>query len=173
MQFFSGFSLQNEEHFFSDILDESSYCVAGFSYGAIKALRYARKCLQEGQRIDRVQLLSPAFFQTKGEKFKQLQLRGFKRDKEQYLQAFLGLCFTPYDVQGVQTVEVTSNELEELLYYEWSVADLVELSARGVEIEVYLGGEDKIVDAQAAREFFRDCATVTYIKHANHFLQTS
>ena len=36
---------------------------------------------------------------------------------------------------------------------------------------VYLGGEDKIIDVEAAREFFLHVATVTYIKNANHFLQ--
>ena len=38
-------------------------------------------------------------------------------------------------------------------------------------IEVYLGAEDKIVEAKEVKEFFIEVATVTYIKNANHFLQ--
>jgi hypothetical protein len=44
---------------------------------------------------------------------------------------------------------------------------------RGINIEVYLGGEDKIIDVTGAREFFLEVATVTYIKDANHFLLTN
>lgn len=170
MKFFSGFSLQNEEHFFSNILDESAYCVAGFSYGAIKAVRYAHTALKEGKRLDRLQLLSPAFFQTKSEKFKRLQLLGYNKNKDYYLQNFLSLCFAPHNPQRVENSETTKTQLHELLYHEWCGSDLLEISSHGVEIEVYLGGKDQIVDTQAARDFFCNFATVTYIKDANHFL---
>jgi hypothetical protein len=64
-------------------------------------------------------------------------------------------------------------ELEELLEYEWSLAELVALRQSGIKIEVYLGAKDSIIDAMAARDFFRDVATVTFIQNANHFLQTN
>ena len=69
MKFYSGFSLQNESHFFDSFILKSDYCVCGFSYGAIKALRYAKEQLENRQRIDTLQLFSPAFFQTKTQKF--------------------------------------------------------------------------------------------------------
>ena len=60
-KYFNGFSLQNEEELFSEYLLQSELCVAGFSYGAQKAFEYVYK---SKERIDRLILLSPAFFQT-------------------------------------------------------------------------------------------------------------
>ena len=172
MQFFSGFSLQKEEHFFDELIDTSDYNICGFSYGAIKAFQHTKKLLDEGKRVDRLQLFSPAFFQTKSEKFKRLQLLSFSKSQEKYLEQFIASCFSPYEKQVVQHSSATITQLEELLHFEWSVAELVELENKGVSIEVYLGAKDKIIDVNGAREFFLDVATVTYIKEANHFLQT-
>ncbi len=171
MQFFSGFSLQNEKEFFKDYIDESEYCVAGFSYGAIKALAFVKTQLQMGVRVDRLQLLSPAFFQTKEKKFKKLQLMGYKKNKQKYLESFMQSCFAPYSVQKVQQVETKEEELQELLEYVWNDEDFAYLEKKGVVVEVFLGGKDSIIDVEGAREFFLQNAIVTYIKDANHFLQ--
>ena len=64
MQFFSGFSLQNDEKFFREFIQESDFCVCGFSYGAIKAFEYTQQLLEEGKRVDTLQLFSPAFFKA-------------------------------------------------------------------------------------------------------------
>jgi len=173
MQFFNGFSLQNEQHFFTSFIKESDYTVCGFSYGAIKALEYVQKSLREGKRVDTLQLFSPAFFQSRDEKFKRLQLMAYRKNEDVYLSQFLNACFLPYERQEVSRSITVLEELEELLHYEWNKQDLVSLSTKGVVIEVYLGGEDQIVDADAAKAFFMDVATVTYIKEANHFLQLS
>jgi len=173
MKFFSGFSLQNEESLFEEILQKNEYTISGFSYGAIKALNATLKALSDGERVDRLQLLSPAFFQTKDEKFKRLQLRSFKRDSAKYLEQFIASCFYPYKERAIEHCEPTYEALEELLYYEWRDDILEKLQTSGVKIEVYLGGEDRIVDVDAAREFFVARTTVTYIKKANHFLQTN
>ena len=61
-------------------------------------------------------------------------------------------------------------ELQELLYYEWSEEKLQKLIEKGVKIEVYLGGNDKIIDASKAQEFFKEFATVYYIKEKGHLL---
>ncbi len=171
MKFFSGFSLTNEEYLFEQFIDSSEYNVCGFSYGAIKALNYVVEELNRGNRIDRLELLSPAFFQNKDAKFKKLQLLSYRKNKELYLNQFLKSCFDPYEKKIVQNVDTQVEELEELLYYKWDEEKLSYLSSRGVVIEVYLGSEDMIVDALSAKEYFLECSTVTYIKKANHFLQ--
>jgi hypothetical protein len=173
MKFYSGFSLKNEKYLFSELIKKSDYTVCGFSYGAIKALRAAKGVLDEGKRIDRLQLLSPAFFQTKDEKFKRLQLMSYKKNKEIYLKQFISSCFTPFEKKIVEHTDTTIDELRELLEYEWDLEDFKELIERGVKIEVYLGGQDRIIDVNAAKELFLEVATVTYIKDANHFLQTT
>lgn len=171
MRFFSGFSLTNEEHFFDAFVSKSDFTVCGFSYGAIKALRETLKSLQEHKRVDRLQLFSPAFFQTKSEKFKRLQSISFNRTKEAYIEQFINSCFTPYPPKKIELAQSSAQELEDLLWYEWDKKELEYIVKSGVVIEVYLGSEDAIIDVNAAKEFFLDVATVTYIKGANHFLQ--
>lgn len=173
MHYFNGFSLKEEKHFFDAYILDSEYSVCGFSYGAIKALKFTLHAMKEGKRVDRLILLSPAFFQTHSTKFKKLQLLSYRKDKELYLQNFLKACFVPHAMKKTEHYETDVTELEELLGYEWSLAELVALRERGIIIEVYLGAKDGIIDAMAALEFFRDVATVTFIQNANHFLQTN
>jgi hypothetical protein len=170
MKFFSGFSLTNEEYLFEEYIDPSQYSICGFSYGAIKALRVTSKMLTDSQRVDRLQLFSPAFFQTKEEKFKRLQLMSYKKSKLLYLKQFMKGCFFPYEEKIVENIDTDISELKELLEYEWSMDKLKEISQSGVKIEVYLGSKDAIIDVLRAKEFFLEVATVTYIKEANHFL---
>ena len=172
MKFFSGFSLRNEVDFFKPFINESNYSVCGFSYGAIKAFEYVQKALKEGNRVDRLQLLSPAFFQSKDEKFRRLQLMAYRKNEDEYLRQFINACFLPYERREVEHSVTVLEELEELLMYVWSRDELKALADKGVVIEVYLGGRDQIVDSVAAKEFFLDVATVTYIKNGNHFLLT-
>lgn len=172
MQFFSGFSLQNESYLFKEYINDTKYTVAGFSYGAIKALEYVKKSLASKKRVDTLQLFSPAFFQTRDAKFKRLQLLSFTKSEILYMKQFIKICFEPYEQKIVEQKKSTKEELEELLYYEWDLDELEELVQKGVKIEVYLGKEDKIIDVEGAREFFTKISTVTYIKGANHFLQT-
>jgi hypothetical protein len=171
MKFFSGFSLRDESSFFEDFIQETQYCIYGFSYGAIKALKHTQELLKSGERVDRLQLFSPAFFQTKAQKFKRVQTLAYSTNREAYLEQFIDACFLPYKRKTVLFKESNLEELEELLEYKWLLSDLAPLRDAGVKIEVYLGSEDKIIDVEAAREFFLRVATVTYIKNANHFLQ--
>lgn len=171
MRFYSGFYLKNEYVLFDKYINTSAYCVCGFSYGAIKAQEYVLNQLKLGKRVDTLQLLSPAFFQTKEEKFKRLQLVSYRKNKENYLMNFINSCFCPHDKKDIEYCETTIKELDELLAHEWNKEKLKKLVQKGVKIEVYLGGEDKIIDVESAREFFLEVATVTYMKNANHFLQ--
>lgn len=174
MQFFSGFSLQNEQYLFEAFIKKSDLSVCGFSYGAIKAFEYVQECLETSKRVDTLQLFSPAFFQTKDQKFKRLQLMSYKKNKELYLENFIGSCFAPYEKKIVELNENdTIDDLQKLLEYEWDLQELQKIVDAGVVLEVYLGFEDKIIDAEGAYRFFRQVANVTSIKKANHFLQLS
>ena len=169
MTFFSGFALKDEAHFFSDLIIESDFSVVGFSYGAIKAIEYALTC---NRRIDRLYLLSPAFFETKSERFKTLQLRAFDKNSSLYIQNFIANCFSPYEVEEVALDEPKKESLEQLLYYVYSHEKLDTLVQRGVEIITYIGGSDTIIDAKGAKAFFVEYGKVYYIKEANHFLRS-
>lgn len=174
MQFFSGFSLKNEEYLFTPYIKRSDFSVCGFSYGAIKALEYVLEALEKKKRVDTLQLFSPAFFQTKDAKFKRLQLMAYRKNKAIYLENFIGSCFAPYERKIVEfNRDDTIDDLQKLLEYEWSLEDLQKIADAGVVIEVYLGFEDKIIDVEGAYSFFKQVANVTLIKEANHFLQLS
>ncbi|WP_457743798.1 pimelyl-ACP methyl ester esterase BioV [Sulfurimonas sp.] len=173
MKFFSGFSLKNEEPFFEPFIKRSDFTICGFSYGAIKAFKATKELLVLGKRVDTLQLFSPAFFETTSDKFKRLQMLSYSKNRMMYMQQFIDSCFAPYPKKELEFQKTTKDELDELLTYRWNMAELQELQNRGVTIEVYLGGNDKIIDVNAAREFFLNVATVTYIKEANHFLQNS
>ena len=173
MKFYSGFSLNKESYLFKEYINSSKYCICGFSYGAIKAYEEVKKQLKLRNRVDRLQLFSPAFFQTKDAKFKRLQLIAYRKNEDVYLRQFINSCFFPHAKKIVEHSTTVIDELQELLNYEWDIDGLEELVQNGVKIEVYLGSEDAIVDAQKAKEFFLEVATVTYIKNANHFLLTS
>ncbi|MDF1883346.1 pimelyl-ACP methyl ester esterase BioV [Sulfurimonas sp. SAG-AH-194-C21] len=173
MKFFSGFSLKNEAFLFEAFLNNGAYTVSGFSYGSIKALKYAQEQVQMGKRVDTLQLLSPVFFQTQGGKFQRVQMLAYTKDKKKYMQNFIKSCFMPYPQRKIEFTKTSKENLEELLAYQWSIPDLLELQSKGVKIEVYLGSSDAIIDVEEARKLFLDVATVTYIKEANHFLQVS
>lgn len=170
MTFYSGFSLKNDAVLFEAYLLQSEYTVAGFSYGAIKALKHA---LESKTRVDTVQLFSPAFFQNQPEKFKRLQMMGFKKDAQSYMQSFFKSCFLPSRIDERVILHPGSEaELEELLNFTYSTAELKVLCDKGIKLEVYLGSEDKIIDAKAAKAFFLPYATTYMINHAGHTLQT-
>ena len=171
MKFYSGFSLSNESAFFEGFIKKSDYTVSGFSYGAIKAFKEVQRRIEEGIRVDTLQLFSPAFFQTKSDKFKRLQTLSYTKSESKYLEQFIDGCFAPYEKKKLVHVQTHVEELEELLEYVWNVEQLKVLEDKGVAIEVYLGGKDKIIDVKSTEEFFLEVATVSYIKNANHFLE--
>ncbi|WP_345978050.1 pimelyl-ACP methyl ester esterase BioV [Sulfurimonas sp. HSL3-7] len=166
--YYNGFALQGESHFFDAFLAEGPYARSGFSYGAIKAFK---ETLKSEKRIDTLQLISPAFFQSKSEKFKRLQRMGYQKSSDAYIANFTKNCFLPHGVQDVLFSQHCYEELDELLSYEWKHDELRSVAARGTKIEVYLGSEDRITDVEAAYAFFVPFATVYLIKGANHFLQ--
>ncbi|MFA7070489.1 MAG: pimelyl-ACP methyl ester esterase BioV [Sulfurimonas sp.] len=171
MIYFNGFSLQDEQGFFADFIDESDFCICGFSYGAIKAFEFTLKNLKDGKRVDKLQLFSPAFFHGADERFVKLQLLGYKKGSSSYIEQFITNSFLPYKKSDIVLGYSDEEQLRELLEYRWSEDELKFLLRSGVVLEVYIGGEDHIIDVQKAMEFFLTFASLTYIKKANHFLE--
>ncbi len=168
MRYFNGFSLEGEEVFFKDKLLESDYCVAGFSRGAQEAFEYV---LNSTDRIDRLILLSPAFFQNHKKSFVRTQLRYYKADPLAYRDQFLkNVAYPSSMVLDEHVREGSYGELEALLSYEWDGLKILELIDRGVVIEVFMGEADKIVDAQKSFEFFSELTTTYLIKEVGHLL---
>ncbi len=167
MKFFSGFCFENESELFGEYIDNGEFCVAGFSKGAIEAFEYSLTCKE---RIDKLQLFSPAFFQNQDEKFKRLQILSFKRDEKKYIENFLKSCTDSTKDMEKFFKKGTLEELEFLLRYKWSETSLSELKDRGVKIEVFLGSEDKIIKAKEASLFFTPFATVYLLKNRPHTL---
>ena len=168
MRYFNGFSLCNEEEFFKEQLIESEYAVAGFSYGAQKAFEYAYNTTE---RVDRLVLISPAFFQNHKKSFIKTQLRYFKADKEAYTRQFLKNVAYPSSVDLSSYVSGgTYEELGALLSYVWKKEKVLELLERGVTIEVFMGDSDKIVDVEKSYEFFSELVPVYLFKGRGHLL---
>jgi pimeloyl-ACP methyl ester carboxylesterase len=168
VNFFSGFSLDGESALFSSYIKEGPYTVCGFSLGAIDAFEYA---LNSTDRIDTLQLFSPAFFQDSSEKFKRVQTLNYKRDRESYEMNFLKNISYPSDIDMRAYFKPDNIEsLEKLLNYVWEKDGVEQLKSKGVLIEVYLGGKDKIIDSQKAYDFFKEFATLYFIKEGGHIL---
>nr|WP_295420857.1 pimelyl-ACP methyl ester esterase BioV [Sulfurovum sp.] len=169
MVYFNGFSLQKEQELFSDYLLENDLCVAGFSYGAQRAFEYAYR---SKERIDRLILLSPAFFQTQKASFIRTQLRYFQAGKEAYVKQFLTNVAFPSNLDLSACLNVGSKEeLEALLIYQWYRRKIEEVLERGTTIEVFLGSDDKIIDAKAAFDFFAPLTTTYFMKNMGHLLR--
>ena len=168
MKYFNGFSLHNEEKIFDDYFAKSDYTVVGFSYGAQQAFEYV---YASKKRIDKLILLSPAFFQTQKSSFVRTQLHYFEAGKEAYVKQFLSNVSYPSDIDLSEYLNVgTKEELKALLTYVWDEKKIQGLLDRGTTIEVFLGEEDKILDAQEAMNFFKKRCTLYSIKKSGHLL---
>jgi len=170
MKYFNGFSLQYEEKLFTPYLINSDYCVSGFSYGAQQAFEYV---YHAKKRIDRLILLSPAFFQTQKSSFIRTQLRYFEAGQEAYVKQFLANATYPSSLNLSNYLKVgTKEELEALLTYHWDIKKIQEVLDRGITIEVFLGNKDKIIDAQEAFNFFLPLTTTYFMKGVGHVLKS-
>ncbi len=169
MNFYSGFSLKGEEEIFDSFLDKRDFCVSGFSLGAIEAFEYV---LNTKNRVDKLQLFSPAFFEDKDKKFKRLQLIFYKKDSDAYITNFLKNIALPLSYDMSSYLQKGSyEELEKLLYYAWDGKKLQEIKDRNIQIEVYLGEKDHIINSALAKEFFIEFATIYFIKNSGHILK--
>lgn len=169
--YFSGFCLKDEEVLFSNYREVGDFCISGFSFGAIKALQYTIKQLKNNKRVDKLQLFSPAFFIDKNIKYKRVQLMFFKKDEEEYKNNFIKNIAYPKNIDLSKYVSNgTYGQLDLLLNFKWEKEDLEYIISNGVKIEVYLGGNDKIIDSFKAKEYFKNFAEVYFIKKLGHIL---
>ncbi len=168
MKYFSGFCLCNEKEIFKEFLEEKEFVVAGFSYGAQKALDFA---LNSKKRVDKLQLFSPAFFDY-NQKIVDLNLKAFKKDKNLYIKNFLtkagidNLLMNSFE--DFYICECNEKDLYKLFTFDWKKIKEI----KDIKIEVFLGEFDKIIALKKAYEFFRNYADVYLIKKANHFLRS-
>jgi len=148
VKYFNGFSLSNEEILFKDFITQHKHTVAGFSYGAQRAFEYT---YTSTHRIDRLVLLSPAFFQDEKSSFIRTQLRYFDTAKEAYISQFLANVTYPSSIDLSEYLSIGAKEdLKALLTYTWDKDKILTLLERGITIEVFLGAEDKIIHRENA-----------------------
>ena len=164
MRFYSGFCFWGEKELFKDYLEEG-FVVAGFSYGAQKALIDA---VHTTKRVDKLQLLSPAFF-PKNPKFTKLQIDAYKKDKNSYIKKFIENVKYPKDIDIEKYLDKTELfELEEMFEFNWGLIEYAK--KKNIDIEVFIGEKDKIIDTKNAVQFFKNYAKVYFIKDVGHLL---
>lgn len=167
--FFSGFCLRNEKEIFSDFIIKNDFTISGFSYGAQKAFEYV---LNSKNRVDLLQLFSPAFFQNRDIKYKRLQLLYFEKNEEEYCKNFLLNTSKPNQIDiSKYFYKDSKKELEELLFYQWKDHKLEYLKNHNIRLEVYLGENDLIIESKIVKDFFKQYGDVYYIKNVGHTLK--
>jgi len=168
--YFNGFSLTGEETLFEDYITEGDTCVVGFSYGAQKAFEYV---YHTQERIDRLILLSPAFFQAEKPSFVRTQLRYFEAGKKAYIEQFLKNVTYPSSVDLTKYLKIgTKEELESLLTYQWDKEKIDTVLSKGTHIEVFVGEKDKIIQSHETLKFFSS-STTYLLKECGHLLKES
>ena len=166
--FFSGFCLSGEEGLFSEYFDSSSDAVCGFSYGAQKAFSYSQK----NPDIKRLILLSPAFYMQKTDEFREAQIGVFADNPELYRLKLLKKSGFAADEMTAYQADGTADALRELLYFRWDNEELNKLAMQGVQIEVYIGSKDGVVEPKPSYEFFKNCGLKTvWLENKNHILR--
>ena len=161
MKYFSGFCLCNEKELFKKYLEDGEFIVAGFSKGAQDALEYV---LNTDKRVDKLQLLSPAFFDYP-QKIIQMNLKAFEKNKSAYIKNFLTKAGF-YDEKYI--CECSRDELYRLFTFNWEKIKKI----KDIKIEIFLGEYDKILALKKAYDFFKSYGDVYFIKKANHFLRS-
>lgn len=164
--FFNGFALEMDEAVKNRFYHASDFTIAGFSYGAQRAVEEA---LQSSQRIDSLLLFSPAFFQHYDDAFKIAQLNAYEKSPQTYMKRFVKNAVAPYNY----TLSVGDHSkvmLQSLLFYNYVSSDLKKLVERGIAISVYASKLDKVVSYEQMYAFFKPYATITTFNSANHLL---
>jgi len=101
-----------------------------------------------------------------------LQTISFAKNQDMYIQNFLNQVKYPCDINIEKYIKKSSSiELEELLNYEWDVKKIQALKDKNIDIEVYVGGDDKIINPNAVLDFFTPYANIYFIKNIGHLLR--
>lgn len=145
----------------------------GANQDSCKSCKSSNSNANPPQRINRMILLSPAFFNDKNEDFKNTQMATFEKNRAIYMKAFYkNIGANAEDGAYLREIDLLdSRDLEQCLHYKFKSADLEALNARGVEIISIFGECDKIINAQIAHAFFARFGVAFFIKGANHLLR--
>ncbi len=172
MLFFSGFGFRAEKALFREYLDSGEFVIAGFSRGAQRALVEALQKIERGERLQKLQLLATAYFDYLPKAAKHKEILTFAKNPEAYMRFFYKKAAYPamLDLAPFKA-QPTLGELKELLLFSWDGSKLARLRDLGVEIEVYLGEYDTIVDSKKCAAFFKPYATIYIIRGAGHLLR--
>jgi len=165
--FYSGFCLHGEERLFDLYLPAFGDFVAGFSYGAIGAIKYAL----DNESVKNIILLSPAYYAHKEQEFKETQLAAFEADPNLYKLKLLKKSGLKEEESELYGKDGTIEELRELLFFDWNSANLASLIDRGIKVEVFIGSGDRVVEPHASSEFFGQFAKVYTLENKNHILR--
>ncbi|WP_456479366.1 pimelyl-ACP methyl ester esterase BioV [Nautilia sp.] len=153
--------MKNEQELFEGYIENGEFVVAGFSYGAQKAVEYV---LNTKKRVDKLQLLSPAFFDY-GRKIIDMNIKAFKKNRNAYIENFFKKAgFFNEKYYG----DCSERDLYSLFTFEWEIIKRI----NNVKIEIFLGEFDKIIALKKAEGFFKNYGNVYLIKKANHFLRS-
>jgi len=170
MKYFSGFCLDQESELFETLYQSNDYTVVGFSHGAQKALEYS---CNSTDRIDKLILISPAYFNLVKPSFVKAQEFHYTANKNLYMKNFYDNVAYPLDSNILQKYIKDGNkdELSELLRYKWDTNKLTELQEKGIIIEVFMGQKDKIVNTQDSLRFFENIVNSVFVfKDYGHLL---
>jgi hypothetical protein len=163
--FFSGFCVKGKRELFYPFLDDSPLVAAGFSFGAQKVWELVKRELKEGRgEIRKIQLFSPAFFGNRPRRWIEVNIEGFRKNRRRYILQFLKKAGLP-DLNLIDW-GCREEELFQLLTYRWERLEL-----DGIELEVFLGSEDPIIDVEGAFNFFKEMGVVHLLNGADHFLR--
>ncbi len=166
---FSGFCFHNESYLFDELIDKSYSYISSFSYGCIEAIEYI---INNDIKIDKLYMFSPSFFNNETDIFKNNQLKIFKRNNSKYLDFFYANCSYNADTNIDKYKKVDDiKALEKLLFYKWEEGILKKIIDKNIEIIVYFGKYDKIINTKEAKEFFKNYATIIEIPNAGHILK--
>jgi len=163
--FWDGFCIKNGKQLLGKYRDLAPLRIGGFSYGAQQVWELLKK--GGTGRIVKVQLFSPAYFDSLSDRWKKLNLERFKQDREGYLKEFYRRALIPPKYQNWECLhrQEMEEELKKLLTYRWKKIDLT-----GLDLEVYLGERDRIIDLEGAYQFFKKLGRVYLIKGVGHSL---
>lgn len=170
--FFNGFALKNENLLLNDYLYFTNFSVNGFSKGAQDAFEYT---LKYKNRIDTLNLISPAFFQDRSLTFKEKQIHIFNKNRKGYLKQFSkNMIFNNKKISLISFIDY-HNKLEEdlryLLEYVWDEEKILFLLKKNINIKVFIGDKDKIVNPKKSFDFFSKLTNTYLIKNRGHILK--
>lgn len=166
MPYFGGFGLKGESGLFEEILQDdilNPYVAVGFDVGCVEALKYTEDCLKSQLRIQKLILISPLFCHL-------LDSVNYENVQNYWaLSVQPTHCFDtikPY----VKNHKSMLTKQHFLFSFKWERKTFDILNKNGIEINVYLGGIDPLIESTKTLDFFKAFASVWIYRHYAHLL---